>query len=82
MHLPEALDAFAAAEDGYRHTDNAGYLPRLFADRALALADGRMLDDAEELIDRAVELSAASGNDVELAELLLMSAEIELLLRI
>lgn len=79
-NLPEALDAFAAAEDGYRETGTLGYLPRLYADRALALADGRMLGDAEELIDRAVELSAASGADVELAELLLISAEIDLAL--
>ena len=43
-----------------------------------ALADANLLDDAEQLIDSAVELSAAVGNDLELAELLLVSAEIDL----
>ena len=77
-NLPEALDAFASAEDGMRRTDTGADLPRLHADHALALADANLLDDAEHLIDRAVELSAAGGNDLELAELLLVSAEIDL----
>ena len=59
-------------------TDTGADLPRLHADHALALADANLLDDAEHLIDRAVELSAAGGNDLELAELLLVSAEIDL----
>jgi hypothetical protein len=74
----EALDAYAAAEDGYRLTGSQAELPRLHADHALALADANLLDDAEHLIDRAVATSAASGNDLELAELLLVSAEIDL----
>ena len=53
-------------------------LPRLYADHAAALADANLLDDAEHLIDRAVGLSAAAGNDLEHAELLLVSAEIDL----
>lgn len=77
-NLPEALDAFAAAEDGFRRAGSQAELPRLHADHALALADANLLDDAEQLIDRAVELSAASGNDLEVAELLLVSAEIDL----
>jgi tetratricopeptide (TPR) repeat protein len=77
-NLPEALDAFASAEDGMRRTDSVAELPRLHADHALALADANLLDDAEHLIDRAVERSAAGGNDLELAELLLVSAEIDL----
>ena len=77
-NLPEALDAFAAAEDGYRRTGTQSELPRLYADHAAALADANLLDDAEHLIDRAVALSAASGNDLEHAELLLVSAEIDL----
>jgi tetratricopeptide (TPR) repeat protein len=77
-NLPEALDAFASAEDGLRLTGTLVDLPRLHADHALALADANLLDDAEHLIDRAVELSAAGGNDLELAELLLVSAEIDL----
>ena len=77
-NLPEALDAFAHAEDGYRQTGTVAEMPRLHADHALALADANLLDDAEDLIDRAVELSAAGGNDLELAELLLVSAEIDL----
>ena len=59
-NLPEALDAFAAAEDGYRQAGAQRELPRLHADHALALADANLLDDAEQLIDRAVALSAAS----------------------
>ena len=78
-NLPEALDAYAAAEDGYRlRPASQAELPRLHADHALALADANLLDDAEHLIDRAVATSAASGNDLELAELLLVSAEIDL----
>ena len=77
-NLPEALDAFAAAEDGYRRTGSMAEIPRLYADHAAALADANLLDDAEHLIDRAVALSAASGNDLEHAELLLVSAEIDL----
>ena len=77
-NLPEALDAFASAEDGYRATGTQADLPRLYADHAAALADANLLDDAEHLIDRAVELSAAGGNDLEHAELLLVSAEIDL----
>ena len=77
-NLPEAFDAFASAEDGLRRTDSVVDLPRVHADHALALADANLLDDAEHLIDRAVELSAAGGNDLELAELLLVSAEIDL----
>ena len=77
-NLPEALDAFASAEDGLRLTGTLIDLPRLHADHALALADANLLDDAEHLIDRAVELSAAGGNDLELAELLVVSAEIDL----
>ena len=77
-NLPEALDAFASAEDGYRRTGTQSELPRLYANHAEALADANLLDDAEELIDRAVALSAASGNDLEHAELLLISAEIDL----
>jgi CHAT domain-containing protein len=77
-NLPEALDAYASAEDGYRLTASQAELPRLHADHALALADANLLDDAEHLIDRAVEISAASGNDLQLAELLLTSAEIDL----
>ena len=61
-----------------RRTGTLVELPRLHADHALALADANLLDDAEHLIDRAVELSAAGGNDLELAELLLVSAEIDL----
>ena len=60
-NLPEALDAFAAAEDGYRQAGAQSELPRLHADHALALADANLLDDAEKLIDRAVALPAASG---------------------
>lgn len=77
-NLPEALDAFAAAEDGHRLTGRLDELPRLHADHALALADANLLDDAEHLIDRAVAIAASSGNDLELAELLLQSAEIDL----
>jgi tetratricopeptide (TPR) repeat protein len=77
-NLPEALDAFASAEDGYRRTGSQAEMPRLYGDHAAALADANLLDDAEELIDRAVALSAASGNDLEHAELLLVSAEIDL----
>lgn len=77
-NLPEALDAFAAAEDGFRRTHTMSDLPRLYADHAVALADANLLDDAEHLIDRAVELAAATGNDLEHAELLLVSAEIDL----
>jgi CHAT domain-containing protein len=77
-NLPEALDAYASAEDGYRLTASQDDLARLHADHALALADANLLDDAEHLIDRAVEISAVSGNDLELAELLLTSAEIDL----
>ena len=33
-NLPEALDAFAAAEDGYRRAGHAGELPRLHANHA------------------------------------------------
>src|SRR5215203_4920821 len=61
-NLPEALDAYASAEDGLRSTGTHSDLPRLYANHALALADANLLDDAEHLIDRAVELSAASGN--------------------
>ena len=53
-------------------------LPRLYADHASALADANLLDDAEHLIDRAVATVRASGNDLEHAELLLVSAEIDL----
>ena len=77
-NLPEALDAYAAAEEGYRVTGEHLDLPRLYADHASALADANLLDDAEHLIDRAVALSATSGNDLEHAELLLVSAEIDL----
>lgn len=77
-NLPEALDAYAAAEDGMRVTGTQSDLPRVYADHASALGDANLLDDAEHLIDRAVALSAASGNDLEHAELLLVSAEIDL----
>ena len=77
-NLPEALDACASAEDGMRETGTQSELPRLYADHAAALADANLLDDAEHLIDRAVGLSAASGNGLEHAELLLVSAEIDL----
>ena len=77
-NLPEALDAFSSAEAGYRQTGALSDLPRLLADHASALADANLLDDAERLIDRAVALSASSGNDLEHAELLLVSAEIDL----
>ncbi|MET0910977.1 MAG: CHAT domain-containing protein, partial [Ilumatobacteraceae bacterium] len=71
---------FAAAEDGYRQVGSLDDLPRLRADHALALADANLLDDAEQLIDSAVDLSTTSGNDLETAELLLVSAEIDLAL--
>ena len=77
-NLPEALDAYAAAEDGYVLAGTQLDLPRLHADHTLALADANLLEDAEDLIDRAVAISAVSGNDLELAELLLVSAEIDL----
>ena len=77
-NLPEAIDAYVSAEDGYRQTGDHADLPRLYADHASALADGNLLDDAEHLIDRAVAISAAGGNDLEHAELLLVSAEIDL----
>ena len=79
-NLPEALDCFASAEDGYRRAGMRADLPALYADHALALTDANLTADAEPLIDRAIELSAPSGNDVELAELLLISAEIDLAL--
>jgi CHAT domain-containing protein/tetratricopeptide (TPR) repeat protein len=77
-NLPEAIDAYVSAEDGYRQTGDQADLPRLYADHASALADANLLDDAEHLIDRAVAISAAGGNDLEHAELLLVSAEIDL----
>ncbi|CAN5839429.1 MAG: CHAT domain-containing protein [Ilumatobacteraceae bacterium] len=79
-NLPEALDCFASAEDGYHRAGMRADLPFLYADHALALTDANLVGDAEPLIDRAVELSTESGNDVELAELLLISAEIDLAL--
>ncbi len=79
-NLPEALDCFASAEDGYQRAGMRADLPILYADHALALTDANLAADAEQLIDRAVELSQASGNDIELAELLLTSAEIDLAL--
>jgi CHAT domain-containing protein len=77
-NLPEAIDAYVSAEDGYRQTGDQADLPRLYADHASALADANLLDDAEHLIDRAVAIAAAGGNDLEHAELLLVSAEIDL----
>ena len=51
-NLPEAIDAYVSAEDGYRQTGDQADLPRLYADHASALADANLLDDAEHLIDR------------------------------
>ncbi|MGI9052101.1 MAG: CHAT domain-containing protein [Ilumatobacteraceae bacterium] len=78
--LPEALDCFASAEDGYKRSGTRSQLPQLYADHALALTDANLVGDAEPMIDRAIEMSRQSGNDLEVAELLLVSAEIDLAL--
>jgi tetratricopeptide (TPR) repeat protein len=79
-NLPDALDCFASAEDGYRRAGNRADLPQLFADHAIALTDANLVGDAEVLIDQALELSTPTGNDLERAQLLLTSAEIDLAL--
>lgn len=78
--FPEALDCFALAEDGYRRSGTRSHLSQLYGDRARVLADANLVGDAEPMIDKAVELSRQSGNDLEVAELLLVSAEIDLAL--
>ena len=78
--FPEALDCFTLAEDGYRRSGTKSHLAQLYGDRARVLADANLVGDAEPMIDKAIELSEQSGNDLEVAELLLVSAEIDLAL--
>lgn len=76
--LPAALEQFALATEDYERAHDDELLPRLLADHALALAEANLLADAEELIERAVTQARTHGNEIELAEIELTAAEIDL----
>ena len=80
MHgdVPRALREYEAAEDSFEAVGATSYLPRLFADHAQALADAGLLDDAEPLLGRAVEMLHEHGNEIEIAGVLVNVAEVRL----
>ena len=80
MHgdIPRALREYEAAEDSFEAVGATSYLPRLFADHAQALADAGLLDDAEPLLGRAVEMLHEHGNEIEIAGVLVNVAEVRL----
>jgi tetratricopeptide (TPR) repeat protein len=76
--LPRAIAEFEHAEAGLVAAGAAGYLPRVHADHAQALADAGMYDDAGVLVGRALEMLEADGNEIEMAGALVTAAEIRL----
>ena len=56
----------------------AGYLPRVHADHAQALADAALFDDADALVRRALDMLVKDGNEIEMAGALVTAAEIRL----
>ena len=76
--LPAALAQFARATEQYERAHDDELIPRVLADHALALAEANLLVDAEELIERAVAGARSHGNEIELAEIELTAAEIDL----
>lgn len=73
-----ALGRFELAEAGLRRASADSYLPRLHIDHASALADAALFDDADTLLQRALEMFETQGNQIEMASGLLASAEIRL----
>ena len=76
--LPTAIAEFEEAEAGYVASGANGYLPQVHANHAHALADAGLLDDAELLGRRGLEMLAADGNEIEIAGALVGIAEIRL----
>ncbi|MFV0309133.1 MAG: CHAT domain-containing protein [Desertimonas sp.] len=76
--LPTALEHYAAAQRAYRAGGSQAVLPRAFADHATALAQAGLVDDASTLIDEALALARGVGDELELAELLLLAGTIDL----
>ena len=76
--LPTAIAEFEEAEAGYVASGANGYLPQVHANHAHTLADAGLLDDAELLGRRALEMLAADGNEIEIAGALVGIAEIRL----
>lgn len=76
--LPGAMQEFAEAERRHVAADTQAYLPRLHADHARALADAALLDDASQLLDRALSMLRDQGQLTELAQTLVRAAEVRL----
>ena len=76
--LPRAIAEFEHAEAGYVAAQARGYLPQIHTNHAQVLADAGLLDDAEVLGRRALEMLTADGNEIEIAGALMTVAEIRL----
>ena len=74
--LPAALEHLSAAEDGLVTAET--YLPRLWVDHARALANAALFDDAEVLLQQALERFEEQGHGIEVATSRLTLAELRL----
>ncbi|WP_117000939.1 CHAT domain-containing protein [Desertimonas flava] len=76
--LPGAMQEFAEAERRHLAADTQSYLPRLHSDHARALADASLLEDASQLLDRALAMLRSQGQLTELPQTLVRAAEVRL----